>query len=259
MINTWSRGLADDCMSEDILTDLAHLISRHPWWHARASLMLALLQRMEVRPPARILDAGCGWGVNLKALERQGYHVDGLDISRRVLERLDRPGRELFEADLTKSLPANVRTYDAVIALDVIEHVDDDHAVLTGLAHLTKPGGVCIVSVPALPDLYSEFDAVQGHRRRYLPETLRCAFQDSGLHLERMLWWGSWMVPVIRRQRNRLRPEPGKTPPEIYRNYLSLPPWPLSSMLRVAFAFDHIRTLYGKTKRGTSLFALAQR
>jgi SAM-dependent methyltransferase len=245
-------------MSEDILTELAHIISRHPWWQARASLMLALLQRMKVHPPASVLDAGCGWGVNFQALERHGYNVDGLDISRRVLERLDRPGRELFEADLTQSLPATARTYDAVIALDVIEHVDDDHAVLTGLARLTKPGGVCMVSVPALPELYSEFDAVQGHRRRYLPETLCQAFQDCGLRLERMLWWGSWMVPVMRRQRSRVRPESGQTPPEVYRSYLSLPPWPLRSVLRLAFAFDHLRTLWGKNKRGSSLFALAR-
>src|SRR5262245_14880069 len=52
-----------------------------------------------VRSPARVLDTGCGWGVTLDALEAAGYRTSGLDVSRRALERLDRPNRRLIEAD----------------------------------------------------------------------------------------------------------------------------------------------------------------
>src|SRR5262249_30321368 len=113
MILTWSQGVADDWMSEDILVDLSNLVWAHPWWHARANLMLALLRRLRVHPPARVLDAGCGWGVNLEALERHGYRAVGLDVSRRILERLDGPQRILVEADLTQSLPPETEQYDA--------------------------------------------------------------------------------------------------------------------------------------------------
>src|SRR2546425_649158 len=205
MITTWSKGAADEWMSEDILVDLANLIWQHPWWHARAKLMLALLKRLRILPPARVLDAGCGWGVNLEALERHGYRVDGLDVSRSILERLDNPQRSLVEADLTQSLPEHTEPYDVVIALDVIEHLDNDRLVVARLGQLTKPGGVAILSVPALPDLYSEFDEVQGHRRRYVPETLRQAFSESNLRVEHLFWWGSWMVPVLRRRKLKPR------------------------------------------------------
>ena len=93
-------------MDEAILVDLAGLIERHPWWTARAALTLKLLDRLGVRPPARVLDAGCGWGVTLSALERRGHEAVGLDVSRRALERLDAPGRSLVEADLTGGFPA---------------------------------------------------------------------------------------------------------------------------------------------------------
>ena len=118
-----------------------------------------------------ILDVGCGWGVTLEALEKSGYHVLGMDISRRTLESLDRPDRRLVEADLANPWQIAAAS-DAVLALDVIEHLDDDRAAVARLEMLVRPGGVLIVSVPALPDLFSEFDAIQGHRRRYLPETL---------------------------------------------------------------------------------------
>jgi hypothetical protein len=86
--------------------------------------------------------------------------------------------------------------------------------------------------------MFTEFDAIQRHRRRYLPETLRAAFADSGLRLERIFWWGQWLVPALRRHRARPRSRPGETPSEIYRHYLELPPWPLPWIARLAFLFE---------------------
>ena len=179
MITTWSEGVAGANMDEAILVELAHMVRAHPWWRARARLTLALLHQLGVRSPARVLDAGCGWGTTLEALEHRGYRAAGMDISRRSLERLDRPGRELYVADLTRDLTGNANGFEAVLALDVIEHIDDDRAAVTRLGRLVRPGGVVILSVPALPQFFSEFDEVQGHRRRYLPETLRAAFSGT--------------------------------------------------------------------------------
>ena len=83
MIERWSGGTADDNMAEDILVDLGDLVRRHPWWRARADLTLRLLRDLKVAPPARVLDAGCGWGVTLDALEAEGYRAVGMDVSRR--------------------------------------------------------------------------------------------------------------------------------------------------------------------------------
>lgn len=259
MIETWTAGNPDHCMPEEILVELLNVIPQHPWWKARALLTVALLRSAGVCPPASVLDAGCGWGVTLETLERSGYAPAGLDVSRQVLEEIDKTGRVLIEADLTQPLPSGKVLYDAVLALDVIEHLDDDRAAVKRLAELARPGGVVIVSVPALPDLYSEFDAVQGHRRRYLPETLRAAFAESTLDLEHVLWWGSWMVPVLRRQRNNSRKKADESPAETYHRYLSVPRWPLSTALRLAFALDQSRTLRRKSRIGTSLFAIARR
>ena len=71
-ITRWSGGPPGENMAGEILVDLAGLVGRHPWWRARADLTLALLGRLGVRPPARVLDAGCGWGVTLGRLERRG-------------------------------------------------------------------------------------------------------------------------------------------------------------------------------------------
>ncbi len=258
MIHRWSRGSAEDHMDEAILVDLAETIEAHPWWRARASLTISLLDRLGVRRPSRILDAGCGWGVTLRSLERAGHEVTGLDVSRMALERLDSPGRTLIEADLTQPFPHQQASFDVILALDVIEHLDDDRAAVANLARLLKPDGLMIVSVPALPEMFSEFDAVQGHRRRYERETLRAAFDQTELIVEQTLWWGQWLHRRLKASRSESRARPGDNASEVYRRYLTLPPWPVVQAIRVLFALEKPRALAGRLRRGTSLFAVAR-
>jgi hypothetical protein len=119
---------------------------------------------------------------------------------------------------------------------------------------------VVIVSVPALPEMFSEFDRIQGHRRRYLPETLRKSFAGTGLDLMQVFWWGAWLVPALRRQRRRpLRAVPGEAAGRVYSRYLRLPPWPIPTAIRVLFSLEHRRSLAGKLTTGTSLVAVARR
>ena len=259
MIARWSEGVADDNMAEAILVELGDRIHRHPWWQARTHLTLELLARMGIHPPSRILDAGCGWGTTLLGLERKGYQVVGADISRRALIELEKPGRELVELDLTQPLPDGIEPFDAVLALDVIEHLDDDRAAVARLGELARPGGLVVVSVPAVPELFTEFDAIQGHRRRYLMDGLRSAFDDTGLNVEQIFWWGSWMVPILKRSRGKPRSRPGESISEVYRRYLTLPPWPATLLFQAAFVLEEKRALEGKLRVGTSLFAVARR
>jgi 2-polyprenyl-3-methyl-5-hydroxy-6-metoxy-1,4-benzoquinol methylase len=188
MITTWSHGAPEDNMDEEILVQLSEIVSHHPWWAARADIVLALLDDLSISPPTSILDAGCGWGTNLRVMDAAGYRVVGLDVSRRALDRLDRPDRQLIEADLSQPLPRDLPRYDCVLALDVIEHIDDDCRAVQQLSGLVNPGGRLILSVPASPELYSEFDEIQGHRRRYTADSLKNCLEQAGLIVEDIFW-----------------------------------------------------------------------
>ena len=244
-------------MDEEILVSLADIVSRHPWWAARTNLVLELMEGLRILPPSSVLEVGCGWGTNLEALEAEGYQITGLDISRRALDRLDRPHRRLIEADLALGLPDSLPAYDCVLALDVIEHIDDDHQAVRELVRLLNPSGRVIISVPALPDLYSEFDEVQGHRRRYTAQSLRTCLEAAGLIVEDILWWGQWMVQPLRARQRRRRGRPGDTSVDVYRRYLALPPWPAPWAMRIMFRIDRWRTLRRRNATGTSLIAIA--
>ncbi len=262
MISTWSCGVADENMPEEILVGAKEKVERHPWWHARARLALATLKKHGVLAPAAIADVGCGWGTNLTALEQAGYQVVGFDISRRILEKIDNSQRQLVELDLNHDLPGEHALFEALMALDVIEHLDDDRGVVRRMAQLLKPNGLAVVSVPALPDLFSEFDSIQGHRRRYLPETLRATLTAAGLVVREIFWWGAWMVPVLRRMRHRsnaCNAQVPTRPQKTYLDYLQLPPWPGPIIMKLAYQWEQRRALSGRLKTGTSLFAVAVR
>jgi hypothetical protein len=115
-----------------------------------------------------------------------------------------------------------------------------------------------VVSVPARPDLFSEFDRIQGHRRRYLPDSLRAAFAGSGLEVTQLFWWGAWMVPVLRwmRRGNRIT---ATDHAKIYAEFLRLPCWPLPLMMKLLHAWEQPRAMSGKLATGTSLFVIAKR
>jgi SAM-dependent methyltransferase len=154
-------------------------------------------------------------------------------------------------------LPCDLPAYDCVLALDVIEHIDDDCQAVQRLRRLVNPGGRLILSVPAIPELYSEFDEIQGHRRRYTAESLRSCLEQAGLTVEDILWWGKWMVRPLQTRKSRRRSRPGDTGVDVYRRYLSLPPWPLTWAMGAMFRIDHRRTLRRQNAIGTSLFAVA--
>ena len=144
------------------------------------------------------LEIGCGNAVARAMLERDlGVPVDGCDLSRAGLE-MAKPGRgRLLFYDILDQEPSMLGHYDAVFLLDVVEHISDDTTFLTAALRHLRPGGVMVVNVPASMLLFSQYDRVTGHVRRYTRRSLAQLFRDSGLEPEGLRHWGLLMVPVL--------------------------------------------------------------
>lgn len=112
--------------------------------------------------------------------------VSDLDANlvERLRERFAGDSRvQVVELDLLTAPPAE---HSAVVALNVLEHVDDDVAGLQAAAELVRPGGAVAVFVPAFPFAMSRFDRAIGHHRRYTLASAREAFTKAGLTLEEL-------------------------------------------------------------------------
>ena len=96
---------------------------------------------------------------------------------------------------------------DTVIALNVVEHIEDDVGALGSIREILAPGGRAVILVPALEALYGELDREVGHCRRYTRRTLRAAFERAGFRVGRLFWFnrvgtlGWWFNGRVRKVR----------------------------------------------------------
>jgi len=90
---------------------------------------------------------------------------------------------EVCEIDLSEP-PSGMGRFSAVVALNVIEHIERDVDALAAARRLVSPGGAVVVFVPAHAWATSRFDRAVGHWRRYSASGLRGAFDAAGLSVE---------------------------------------------------------------------------
>ena len=131
-------------------------------------------------------------------LERDlGIPVDGCDLNRTALE-MAKPGKgKLFIYNVLDQDPSLLGRYDAVFLLDVIEHIDDDLAFLRAALRHLRSGGLVVINVPASMLLFSDYDRVAGHLRRYTPASLKTLLRQCGAEGETIQRWGLSMVPLL--------------------------------------------------------------
>lgn len=97
----------------------------------------------------RVLDVGCAFGFATLRLAHKGYETVGVDNSARYISwaKGRHPEGEYLLAS-ADALPLEDASFDAVLLLDVLEHVSHEAGVIHEIERVLKPGGVLILSVP---------------------------------------------------------------------------------------------------------------
>jgi SAM-dependent methyltransferase len=155
----------------------------HWWYQVRREILDLQLQALALDPSrALLLDIGCGTGGSSVILAKHGRAV-ALDRTHRSFEiSLDRPYTHRV-VGTAESLPFRDGAFDAVAALDILEHLDDDVAGAREVRRVLKPGGAAVVFVPALDILWGQNDDFSHHRRRYTRAQLAATLTAAGFRL----------------------------------------------------------------------------
>ena len=185
-------------MNRDEYDQMFRLEEEHWWFVARRHLLTRAVQRF---PPAslltpRFLDVGCGTGGTLKQLQPFG-DVVGLDMESLALAYCKQRGiADLVLASAT-ALPFADGTFSAVVALDVLEHIPDDHAAAAEIARVIAPGGMFYLTVPAYRSLWSSHDVALMHQRRYVAPEIARLLSKAGLEVVHLTYTVSFFLPLV--------------------------------------------------------------
>jgi SAM-dependent methyltransferase len=167
-----------EAITEYLNDSQAREFARTFWWLvSRRPALGVFLDIAARRRPLRILEIGCADGMNFELLSRYG-EVSGLERSSVQAARARELGiaRDVFESDFPDGRVE--LNYDLYVLLDVLEHNEDDGAMLRALAGTADHQ--ILVSVPAFQFLFGPFDKSLGHYRRYSSAGLRSLLTSCG-------------------------------------------------------------------------------
>lgn len=242
-------------MDPRIYPRMAEVEDRHWWFAVRRQILDRIIAGLSLGTGARLLEVGCGTGGNLPMLARHGeaYALESdavaLDYARRRRCARVEPGR------LPEAIPFDELRFDLVLMSDVLEHLDRQEDSLRAVGGRLKAGGWLLLTVPALPALWSRHDEAHHHRRRYRMAGLRSLVGDAGYEVRYLSYFNSLLLPAIFAVRRLRALRDGGSDG----HDLSMPPVPLNRILTALFGIE--RWLVGRVTlpAGVSLILLARR
>jgi SAM-dependent methyltransferase len=262
MVRTWG-------FDPGAFQTLAKVESKHFWFQMRNELIAWLVLRY-VPGATRILEVGCGTGFVLQALRAAcpSASVAGSELHSAGLSYAhSRHGEavELIQADARR--PCLRHALDLVCALDVLEHIDEDDAVLGGIREALCHEGVLIAAVPQHPWLWSESDDLGRHVRRYRVGEIEKKVRAAGFNLRFADSFVSLLLPamVVSRLMGRFGPggarrgDPVEAPNDPVARELRASP-SLNFVMRAVLRIEHLSRRAGlRSPIGGSRVIVAQK
>lgn len=185
-------------MNADEYVNMQRMEETHWYYAGKRDIVRGWLRR--AGPPRAeqvLLDCGAGTGRFAKEMEAQCrvLVLDDHEEALRLLRQQFRPEQILSLAGDQVPLPDG--SVDYVTALDVLEHTPDDRAVVTGFRRLLKPDGCAVITVPASMALWSDWDEVLHHFRRYSRPQLKALFPAGDWEVLHVNYTNVPVYPVV--------------------------------------------------------------
>ena len=241
-------------MDREIYEQMAAEEGEHWWFVSRRRVLKALIERRaKPSPDAKVLDMGCGSGGNMEMLAGFGQ-IQGVEYDAAARElAAERNIGPVTAGGLPDALDVDDDSFALIGLFDVLEHIEDDVGSLKTLGAKLTPDGALIVSVPAMPWLWSNHDIAHHHFRRYTVTSLRKAIADAGLREDGIGYFNAILFPLALVQR-LIQKLTG-----MGERAAALPPPPVNAVLRWAFGLE--RYLIGRIPMasGLSIWAVIRR
>ena len=240
-------------MQKYLYKDLYELEDTH-WWHKskRANIVNLLQKFLTIKNP-KILDIGCGTGKNIEVFSKIGPTF-GVDKSPEAIAYCRKRGLKTVTLGSVESTGLKSNFFDVITLLDVLEHTDDNET-LKEIYRILRPGGLLIITVPAFKFLWSKWDKVLQHKRRYSKKSLEKLLQSYQFAVEKMSYMFSFLfIPVYLVRLIKSRPSKDRYSSDFQINT------PLLNYALLALArLEHFFIRYTTIPIGTSIVCIARK
>lgn len=170
------------------------------WWFRVKDNILKDISDRYFKKGEKILDFGCNYGHSVKILHDLGYDSLGVDVSKEAIDFGKSLGINNIYLESEKTFSPNY--FDAIISLDVLEHIQDDKKALLHLSQIVKPGGYIVIMVPAFMFMWGIQDIISQHYRRYtLPVLTDLVNETADLEIVRKTYFNTFLflpISVVR-------------------------------------------------------------
>lgn len=190
-------------MNNNFISKLALKIIGLPHLGFRMRASIVLKEAMKSPKDAKILDAGCGYGIYSLTLAQYGYkNINSIDIEKVRIDNINNTLKELGEyrdsikthqGSLTK-LPFEDNIFDTIICSEVIEHIADHESAIKELSRVLKKGGKLILTVPYNSKNNQRIYKMFGHERPgYTENDLANAFSPYNIKIQKTWLYEYWL------------------------------------------------------------------
>lgn len=186
-------------MKSQIYEKMHETESFHWWFCGKREIVLSLIKDKVIKNNSKsmqIIDFGCGCGLMLGHLEQFGV-VTGVDFSEQALEycKIKFDGR-LLACNLSEEIKWEEK-FDLAVALDIVEHIENDSAVVKNIFNALNMNGEAILTVPALQFLWSDHDENCMHIKRYNLSKFKTILEKAGFTIEYISYYNFFLFPIV--------------------------------------------------------------
>ena len=242
-------------MDTSLYKTFSEIQNRHWWFRARKEIVLDVINTyIERDENFNCLDIGCGSGYILNDLSKLGvtYGIDVSDeavfFSSKIFNGVIRKGL------LPDDIPFNENIFNLITVLDVIEHIEKDIESLHKIYSLLLPGGAVVLTVPAFMFLWSSFDDINEHKRRYTLTELSSKLSTAGFIVEKISYFNTFLFPLIWTARTMARVAKRKEVGEII-----IPNVLVNILLENIFKFEKYFLKHCSLPFGVSIIAVGRK
>jgi len=209
------------------------------WWFRGKQFLLSMLlnDHLDDDGSNRALDIGAGTGSTLELLRKYGAAY-GVEFSTVAIHMLKQVGlNSIVRSNAEESIPFKSDTFSVVTCLDVLEHLENDSGLLAEMVRVCKPGGIILVTVPAMPFLWSSHDQALHHKRRYIKNQLLNRIAPLNCIVTRSTYFNAFLflpIAAVRTFKSFVRAGGAKAESDFF---MPLPRW-LNSALYFLFATE---------------------